>query len=67
MNKIKDYRFFKIIAGVLIFTFLALDAAWAYPPEHDINSAKNSNLASPDAFDRFPAAIQVLAGTFGPI
>ncbi|MDP3790576.1 MAG: radical SAM protein [Candidatus Omnitrophota bacterium] len=44
---------FKTVAAILAVTFIALDIAWAYPPEH--NDA-NSTLAVPSGLQQVPIA-----------
>ena len=42
MNKVKSSVFFRVISLVLIFSFIALDISWAYPPGEN---TQNNNLA----------------------
>jgi len=56
MDRIKHSRLFKCISFVLIITFLTLDIAYAYPPEHN---AGNSTLAVPSLLQQQPVNDQI--------
>ena len=51
MDRIKHSRLFKCISFVLIITFLTLDIAYAYPPEHNVG---DSTLAVPSLLQQPP-------------
>ncbi|MBU0881530.1 MAG: GNAT family N-acetyltransferase, partial [Candidatus Omnitrophica bacterium] len=51
MDKIKNSGFFRVISLILIVTFISLDIAYAYPPEHNPG---NFTLATPSLLQQQP-------------